>query len=96
MAKTKALQDAAAAAGVTTTRSDAKIPAADPQIDRLIAALEANTAATEGNTGTGGNGFNAQYQARVSGARYNAAADFWQARQARIMEQARFDGGGGV
>jgi hypothetical protein len=50
--------------------------------------------ATEGNTGTGGNG--GTTYAKVLGQRGQALGDFWQARQARIMEQARFDGGGGV
>ena len=91
VATTQRLQQAAKdQAGTTRTAPDSRIPDA---IDRLIAALDANTAATAGNTSTSP-GMN-KYAA-VTGQRAQAMADFWQAQQARNMEQARFDGGGGV
>jgi TP901 family phage tail tape measure protein len=96
VAGSKQLQAAAKARGSTSVTAAISGPtrAADPQIDRLIAALDRNTAATEGNTSTGGNG-GTKY-AKATGQRAAAMGDFWQARQARVMEQARFDGGGGV
>ena len=93
---TKRMQDAVKAQQLPTTVQQAQKPTTDA-IDRLIAALERNTAAKEGNTATGGDVFNGgTTYAAVTAKRAQALGDFWQARQARTLEQARFDGGGGV
>ena len=63
-------------------------------IDRLIAALERNTDSKSGNDVTGGvitNG--GMTYANIMGQRGKALGDFWQAKQARQLEEARFDGG---
>ena len=84
----KKLQDAAHAApggfipsGIRGPRGAAV--ALDPQIQRLIDALDRNTEATRGNTATGGPGINRV--ADVAGQRGEAMARFWENRQARVQ-----------
>ncbi len=55
--------------------------APDAAIDKLIAALDRNTEATAGNTGTGSGGGN--HVASVAGKRGEAMARFWESRLAR-------------
>lgn len=72
-------------AGATQTR------VIDPQIDKLIAALERNTEATIGNTSSGGTGL--QRYANVTGQRAAAMGRFWEAVNARKMEEDAASGG---
>ena len=57
--------------------------ATDSSIQKLIAALDRNTEATRGNTGTGGAGLNKV--ADIAGQRGEAMARFWENRQARVQ-----------